>query len=291
VTANLKTGPDEYAAPTTIEETVKLLADGDGRILAGGTDLMIQTREGRTPYRKKLVNVRRVEDMHGVSRDGNTIRIGALTTMTDILNNTFLKEMAPVLCQTADQFASGQIRNAATIGGNLCNASPAGDTIPPLLVLDAEVELRSWDGASVTCRNVPLKDFFTAPGKTVIQDNELLTSICLEIPEQRSHARFLKSGPRPALEISIVSMAMNAINDAGTLFHVRLALGAVAPTPVRAYKTEKFLELKTITPDLIDEAVDILMEEIDPIDDVRATAWYRRHLASVYLRRLLGDDG
>ncbi len=283
-------GPEEYAAPTTTEETVKLLFDGQARVLAGGTDLMIQTREGRLPGRKRLVNISRVSGMRGISRDGQTIRIGALTTMTDILNNQFLAEIAPVLPQAADHFASGQIRNVATIGGNICNASPAGDSIPSLLVLEADVELALWDGSAVSTRSVPLADFFSGPGQTMKGDNELLTAVTLPLPEQRAGARFIKSGPRPALEISVVSMALSAINEGDIMFHVRIALGSVGPTPVRARKTEALLEGKPLSPEIIEAAVARLMEEINPIDDVRATAWYRRHLAGVYLRRLLGDD-
>ncbi len=286
----LESGPEEYAAPTTIAEAVELLADGDASILAGGTDLMLQTGEGRVPYRKRLVNIRRIAEMRGVAKDGNEIRIGALTTMTDILGDELLGDMAPILLEAANHFASSQVRNAATIGGNICNASPAGDSLPALLVLDAEVELSSFDGSGVAQRRVALKDFFTGPGQTVKLPCEVLSAVIFEVPEQRAEARFLKSGPRPALEISIVSAAMSALRDGNEVFHVRIAFGAVGPTPIRASATEALLEGKTLTPQVIEEAVETLMGEIKPIDDVRATAWYRGHLASVYLRRLLGDD-
>ncbi len=292
MTAELKSeqGPQEYAAPSTIAEAAELLADSEAIVLAGGTDLMLQTGDGKIPYRKRLVNIRRIDEMRGVSKDGDEIRIGALTTMTDILNDDLLSGMTPVLCEAADHFASGQIRNAATVGGNICNASPAGDSIPALMVLDAEVELSSWDGTAVSTRRVALSDFFTGPGASVKLDCELLSAVYFKVPEQRATAKFLKSGPRPALEISIVSAAMNAVRDADLLFHVRLAFGAVGPVPLRATKTESLLEGKQLTPQLIEEAVETLMSEITPIDDVRATAWYRNHLASVYLRRLLSDD-
>ncbi len=292
MTAELKSdlGPQEYAAPSTLAEAAELLVGGDAIILAGGTDLMLQTGSGKIPYRRLLVNVRRIEEIRGASKDGDEIRIGALTTMTDIQGDELLGEMAPVLAEAANHFASSQVRNAATIGGNICNASPAGDSIPALLVLDAEVELTSWVGGATSRRRVPLKNFFTGPGSTVIESNELMTAICFPVPEQRTVARFLKSGPRPALEISIVSAAMSAFREGDTLFHVRLAFGAVGPTPIRATATEALLEGKTLDAQLIEQAVEILLGEISPIDDVRATAWYRAHLASVYLRRLLSDD-
>ena len=282
--------PQEYAAPNTVAEAVQLLADGDAVVLAGGTDLMLQTGSGQIPYRKRLVNIRRIDEMRGVSKDGDEIRIGALTTITELLNDALLGDMAPVLAEAADQFASSQIRNAGTIGGNICNASPAGDTIPALLVLDAEVELSAFHGSAVSHRRVALKDFFTGPGQTVKRPGELLSAVLCKVPEQRARARFIKSGPRPALEISVVSAAISAIRDADVLFHVRLAFGAVGPTPVRATATESLLEGKPLDDHIIEQAVETLMGEISPIDDVRATAWYRRHLAAVYLRRLLNDD-
>ncbi|MBL6933302.1 MAG: xanthine dehydrogenase family protein subunit M [Rhodospirillales bacterium] len=266
------------------------MADGDALILAGGTDLKLQTGEGRIPYKKRLVNIRRIADLRGVTMDSGELRIGALTTMTDILKDELLGDMAPILAEAANHFASSQIRNVATIGGNICNASPAGDSLPALLVLDGEVELTCFDSGALTNRRVPLKDFFTGPGKTVKRAEELLSAVCFAVPEQRARARFLKSGPRPALEISVVSAALSALRDGNEVFHVRLAFGAVGPVPLRAMATEALLEGKTLTPQLIEEAVETLMGEISPIDDVRATAWYRGHLASVYLRRLLSDD-
>lgn len=292
MTAELKSylGPQEYAAPTTLAQAAEFLADGDAIVLAGGTDLMLQTESGQIPYRKRLVNIRRISEMEGIAKYGDEIRIGALTTMTDILGDELLGVTTPVICQAADHFASSQIRNIATIGGNICNASPAGDMLPALLVLDAEVELISFDGGSLNRRRVPLNGFFTGPGATIKKPTELLSVVCIGIPEQRATARFIKSGPRPALEISIVSAAMSAFRDGHKLFHVRLAFGSVGAVPLRATATEMLLEGETLTARLIEQAVEILMAEINPIDDVRATAWYRRHLASVYLRRLLIDD-
>ena len=283
-------GPQEYSVPETLLQAAEAVAGGSATILAGGTDLMLQTAAGNIAYESRLVNIRRIAELRGISRQGDEIRIGAVTTITDIHNDELLSRMAPVLFEAANHFAGSQIRNVATIGGNICNASPAGDTLPALLVLDAEVELTCCSAGSVSQRRLPLTDFLTGPGQTAMAANELLSAIIFRVPEHRAEATFIKSGPRPAMEISVVSAAISAIRDFNVLFHVRLAFGAVAPVPLRATATEAFIEGKTLDDDLIEQAVDILMTEINPIDDVRATAWYRRHLAAVYLRRLLSDE-
>ena len=280
-----------YAAPSTVEEALRVIADGNTTILAGGTDLMLQTKPGgRLPYRSKLVNIRRIAEMQGVSEKDGRMLIGALTTITDIANNDLLQAAAPVLPQAADCFASSQIRNAGTVGGNICNASPAGDMIVPLLVVDAEVELSSWENGAVSIRLAPLAKFFTGPGRTVKKPNELLTRVVFSRPAKNFAARYIKSGPRPALEISTVSAALGAVRDNGKLTNVRIALGAVGPTPLRALKAEAFLEGKTLNAQVVTEAARLAAEDASPIDDVRATAWYRRHLIQVYVRRLLEND-
>ncbi|MBW7837228.1 MAG: xanthine dehydrogenase family protein subunit M [Sphingomonadales bacterium] len=283
--------PQEYAAPSTIEEALRSIADGDATILAGGTDLMLQTKPGgRLPYRRKLVNIRRIAGLRGVGEKDGRISIGALVTITDIANNELLKTAAPVLPQTADCFASGQIRNMGTVGGNICNASPAGDMIVPLLVLDAEVELSAWAKGAVATRLVPLSKFFTGPGRTVKQPNELLTRIVFARPDKKYSVGYIKSGPRPALEISTVSAALSAIRDNDKLSSVRIALGAVGPTVLRAVKAEAYLEGKTVNAQVVAETARLAAEDASPIDDVRATAWYRRHLIQVYVKRLLEND-
>ena len=279
----------EYAAPETLAEAVELMADSDATVLAGGTDLMVQIDQGRRSYGARLVNIRRIGEMRGIAIDDDQVRIGALTTVTDILNDQTLKVAAPVLAQTADRFASNQLRNMATIGGNLCNASPAGDMIIPLMVLDATVVLSSWQDCVIAQRLVPLADFFTGPSQTVIAPYEILSEIRFAKPASGFKARYVKSGPRPALEISTVSAGFGAVRGGG-LSNVRLALGAVAPTPLRAIKTEAFLEGKSLSSDVIAEAAEIAADEATPIDDVRATGWYRTHLTRVFVKRLLEDD-
>ncbi|MCP5091700.1 MAG: xanthine dehydrogenase family protein subunit M, partial [Gammaproteobacteria bacterium] len=214
---------------------------------------------------------------------------GALTTITEIKTNQQLNEVAPVLVAAADQFASDQIRNAASLGGNICNASPAGDMIIPLLVLNAAVELSSWQGDAIQTRLVSLDEFFTAPGKTVRQDNELLTAVVFARPAPGFVARFRKPGSRPALEISTVSIGVGGILGDSVFSDVRVAMGAVAPTPIRARSVEAALEGLPLNADSIKAASVSAGNDAAPIDDVRASAWYRDHLVRVLTEEVLND--
>ncbi len=278
---------ENYHRPSSISEAVQLLQQGEATIVAGGTDLTPQIEAGARQFESTLINIQRVEEMRGISVTSGRYRIGGLTTVTDILESTTLAADIPVLVEAADHFASPQIRNAATLAGNLCNASPAGDMCIPLLLLDAQVELVSWIDESVSTRRLALCDFFIGPGKTVLQKNELLTAVEFKQPVAGFSASFQKSGPRPALEISTVAMGFAGVLEAGVLRGVRIAIGAVAPTPLRATATELVLEGRSLNESAIAQAVEAVQEEVKPIDDVRASAWYRTHLSGVYIRRAL----
>ena len=228
---------ENYKVPSSIAEAAQLLHQGEATIVAGGTDLTPQTEAGAREFAATLINIQRIEEMRGISLANGRYRIGGLTTVTEILESEMLAADVPVLVEAADHFASPQIRNASTLAGNLCNASPAGDMCIPLLLLDAEVELASWANDSVSIRMVELSDFFTGPGKTVLQAGELLTAIEFNEPGAGFTATFQKSGPRPALEISTVSMGVAGVMEGGVLSGVRVAIGAVAPTPLRATAT------------------------------------------------------
>ncbi len=278
---------ENYKVPSSIAEAAQLLQHGDVTIVAGGTDLTPQIEAGARQFAATLLNIQRIEEMRGVSVSDGRYRIGGLTTVTDILESKTLAAEVPVLVEAADHFASPQIRNAATLAGNLCNASPAGDMCIPLLLLDAEVELASWAEGSVSTRRVALSDFFTGPGKSVLKAGELLTAIEFDQPSAGFKASFQKSGPRPALEISTVSMGVAAVLTDGELTGVRVAIGAVAPIPLRATKTESVLEGQSLDEGLVNRAAEAVQNEVKPIDDVRASAWYRKHLTGVYIRRAL----
>lgn len=278
-----------YLAPRRLEEALQAMADGEATVFCGGTDLAPQTESGARRYKAKLLNLRRIEGLDGIEATGDEIRIGAATTISTIRRNATLAGIAPVLVEAAEHFASEQIRNAASVGGNICNASPAGDTIPPLLVLGAAAELVCWRDGAVQTRRVPLEGFFVSPGKTVKRAEELLTAVVFDRPAPGFVSRFRKSGPRPALEISTVSVALGARFADGRLRDVRVALGSVAPTPLRARHVEAALEGKPLDAATIAAAVEATAEDAKPIDDVRASAWYRGHLARVFVEEVLND--
>lgn len=278
---------ENYLSPYSLDDAVKAIAHGDVTILCGGTDLTPQTDAGRIAYARTLMNIRRINELSGIESRAGKVRIGALTTVAEIRDSELIQAVAPVLVEATDQFASDQIRNAASIGGNLCNASPAGDMIIPFLVLDASVELASWKGGTVRKRLVALDEFFIGPGKTVKEASELLTAVIFDEPAQSFVAHFRKSGPRPALEIAAVSIGIGGVLDNGTFSKVRVAMGAVAPTPLRARKVEAALEGKPLNPQSIKAAVENARKEATPIDDVRASAWYRDHLVGVFTAEVL----
>jgi CO/xanthine dehydrogenase FAD-binding subunit len=280
---------ENYLAPHHLDEALKAMEGGDVTVLCGGTDLALQTDTGLRKYAGTLINIRRIDGLAGIDAADGKIRIGTLTTVSEIKEDHTINELAPVLVAAADQFASDQIRNAASLGGNICNASPAGDMIIPLLVLDAVVELASWQDGAEQTRLVSLNDFFTAPGKTVKQDNELLTTIIFDKPAADFVARFRKSGPRPALEISTVSVGIGGNLESGLFNNVRVALGSVAPTPLRARHVEAALEGKSLDADNIKAAVASVGADATPIDDVRGSAWYRDHLVRVFIEEVLND--
>ena len=278
-----------YLAPRLLDEALRAMADGNATVLCGGTDLAPQTESGARQYTAMLLNIRRIEGLGGIQSKGAQIRIGAATTISEIRRDPALAEVAPVLVEAAEHFASDQIRNAASLGGNLCNASPASDMSPPLLVLGASVELACWQGGAVQTRRVPLDQFFVSPGKTLKLPQELLTAVLFDRPAADFVGRFRKSGPRPALEISTVSVAFGARVANGKLSAVRVAMGSVAPTPLRARHVEAALEGKPLDAPTIAAAVAATVDDAKPIDDVRASAWYRGHLVRVFLEEVLNE--
>jgi CO/xanthine dehydrogenase FAD-binding subunit len=278
-----------YLAPRRLDEALQAMADGDATVLCGGTDLAPQTESGARQYKAKLLNIRRIEGLDGIETTGDEIRIGAAVTISAIRRSAALAEIAPVLVEAAERFASEQIRNAASVGGNLCNASPAGDMSPPLLVLGASAELACWQGGAAQTRRVPLDQFFTGPGKTVKRPEDLLTAVVFDRPAPGFVGKFRKSGPRPALEISTVSVSVGARVASGKLSDVRVAMGSVAPTPLRARNVEAALEGKRLDAATIAAAVAATAEDAKPIDDVRASAWYRGHLVRVFVEEVLND--
>jgi CO/xanthine dehydrogenase FAD-binding subunit len=280
---------ERYAVPTTLNEAAEILKGANVTVLAGGTDLMPQSHSGKLALQAVLMNIRRIDELRAITLEHGWIRIGALATITEILDSEALRRDAPVLVEAADHFASDQLRNAATIGGNICNASPAGDMLVPLLVLDAEVELVSKPNGSLETRRLPLREFFVAPGRTRRLPQELLAAVRFAVPASGFAARFYKFGVRPALDISAISIGIGFARKGGKLSGVRVVFGAVAPTPLRATRTESVLEGKRLDPATIGAAAVAARDEVNPISDVRATAWYRKELIHNMTSRILND--
>jgi CO/xanthine dehydrogenase FAD-binding subunit len=279
---------EQYVAPSSLDEAAEYLQrSGEVTILAGGTDLMPQSQSGRLKFQRTLMNIHHIPELQGIAIDGGAIRIGALATITEIMQSELITHHLPILVEACDHFASDQIRNAATLGGNVCNASPAGDMLVPLLVLDAEVELASKPNGSLTRRRMPLAEFFVGPGKTRRDPAELLAGLRIGLPSANHYARFFKFGARPALDISTISIGIAGTLNDGALSNVRVAFGAVAPVPMRAPRTEQVLEGKRLDPATIEAVARVARDEVTPIDDIRATAWYRKELIHNITKRML----
>lgn len=213
---------------------------------------------------------------------GGTLELGACVTVAQLLKSKEVLELAPILWKAADRFASPLVRSRATIGGNLANASPAADLSLALLAADATVTLASKRGT----RTLTVEELVLGPRKTALVDGELIVSVSVPIRAQQV-TRFEKSGTRPALEISTAALAFTATVRDSVVASPRIACGAVAPFPMRAKKAEALIDGKKLDADLIEACADAVAAEIRPIDDVRATARYRRRLTAAYVRRAL----
>jgi xanthine dehydrogenase FAD-binding subunit len=279
-----------FYAPDTIDEAAVLLADKatTAVVLAGGTDLMVRNHQRLLPdHLTGLVSIHRINEMQGVRLDGHEIVIGARTTATELMRDSLINEAVPILAQVADRMASAQIRNVATIGGNLVNASPAGDLINPLLLLDARIVLVS----AQQTRSVAVHELFTGPGETVLLPYELLSEVRFVKPQEARVFCFEKAGTRPAMECSVLTVGLGFTPRGRCLTDVRVAFGSAAPTPLRGRQTEAVLEGQRLTPDVIEAAIHAADVDVQPISDIRASECYRRALAAVFLRRMLVQAG
>ena len=271
--------------PATLDEACRLLvAEPRAAVLAGGTDLMVHLRQ---PQREKrppaVVNLKRIPGLGAVEVTVDAIRLGTLVTLTALMEHPVVAAEYPVLPFAARYMGSPAIRHLATVGGNLCNASPAADLAPVLLVLDADVGIVGPAGA----RRLPLDRFFQGPGRTALAPGELLQWV--EVP--RKHAgwevRYERLDVRRAMDIAIVGVALALRREGGRVAEARLALGAVAPTPRRVPDAEAALVAGGLDPATIARAVELAMAAARPIGDVRATAEYRREMVGALVRRAL----
>ena len=290
----------KHVAPHNLAEASRILAAENAAVLAGGTDLLPRwTRElGEPPT--IVVDLKRIDGLRGVTRRNGEVLVGACTPLSEIVSDSIVRSTAPVLAEAADRVACPQIRNRATIGGNLCNASPAADTAIPLILLDAVLDLASAGPDGIAMREVPVTDFFRGPGETVLAPGEILTCIRFGPLLDAERLRGLKSaappgvfaawdkfGTRPAMEIAVASVGVALELEGEMVVHARVGYGSVAPVPLRGRQAEARLVGHPLSPEVIAKCVAAAREEIAPITDVRASEAYRRLVVGVMLERML----
>ncbi|MBI2874285.1 MAG: FAD binding domain-containing protein [Firmicutes bacterium] len=280
-------GHFDYLAPKTLAEALGALQDrGSGAaVLAGGTDLLVQLKQRKRDL-SCLISVGSLPELKGIRKtpDG-MLSVGAATPLGEIVSAAGLSREAACLAEAARKVGSSQVRNLATLGGNLCNAAPSADTAPVLLVMEAGARIAGPGKERV----VPLEHFFTGPGATVLQPGEILVAV--EIPQAPAGfaASYIKHSVRRAMDIAFVGVAALMVPgaDGAGAARVRIGLGAVSPTPMRARKAEAALEGQPFSVELAARAGEIAATECSPITDLRASAEYRREMVAVLTRRAL----
>lgn len=273
----------EYFTPKSIEEAISLLSEyGEkARIISGGTDLLMQMKN-RVTLPDFLINIRDISGLDYINFNKiEGLRIGALTTISSIENSPMIRNKFNILACAASMLGTPVIRRRATIGGNLCNAAPSADTAPALLVLGATVKITGRDGEKV----VPVEDLFTGPGQTIIKHGQILTEIQIPALPDKSGGAYIKQTRRHGADLAIVGVAALVSIEGDTLKDVKIALGAVAPTPIRARKAEEILKGKKLDDKLLEEAGQAASSESKPIDDTRSSADYRKKMVGILVKR------
>jgi len=275
----------EYLAPNNLKDALILLKKwrSRGELIAGGTNVVPDLR-AKTLRKEILIDLSHLKNLSYIKEEKKRIRIGALTTMSEIAASKTIRSKACILSEAVWQIGNPLVRNRATIAGNLADASPAADSAVPLLVLEASIVVEKHKGKR---KQIPINEFFMGVNKTVLKRDELIREIVFPKPAPSSRMVYSKLGLRNAMAISVVSVGVLAEMEKGRCNRARIALGAVAPTPRRAYGVEKLLVGQAVTEELIDQCCEAIQEEIQPITDVRATFEYRRSMTSVLLKRLL----
>jgi len=273
----------EYAAPSSMKEALAALQADGVEAIAGGTDLLVQMRDGAVRP-NQLVDLTEL-DLSYVREEADWIEIGATTTFAELIESQTISSKLPALAEAAGEIGVVQTRNLATIGGNVCSAVPSADAAPPLLALGATVDIVGPEGS----RNVPVDGFFVGPRETVLERGEVVVAFRIPIPAERSGSSFHKRGRRKALTLAVVNAAayVEASEDLRTVQEVRISLGAVAPTPIRAWDAEAALRGREFSERLIDEVGVTACREIAPIDDIRATAACRDHISNQLVKQAL----
>lgn len=273
----------ELSSPQSLDEALNACTTSSPpMLLAGGTVALIDIRAGKRDP-DKVISLDRVPGLRKITHDGKALTIGARTTVTDLLDSPLIAEFAPALAEAAGAFAGLMVRNAATVGGNIAAGSPAADLVPPLMALDAQVEL-SRAGAT---RLVPLADFYSGYKQNVSAPDEIITQVILPDPRPGDHNYYYKLARRKGDAITIVGVAVTIRLQDGVCSHARIALASVGPVPLRATNAEAQLEGRPWTAEAIEAAAIAAQTASSPIDDVRASSTYRHKMVPVLVRRLL----
>ena len=270
----------EYLKPDSIKETISILSQyGErARILNGGTDLIVGIRD-KILQPEYVVDIKAIPQLSRITynkQDG--LNIGATVTLNEISDSKVVQRNYPILAEACKTVGSYQVRNRATLVGNICNASPAADTTPPLLVLGAKVNIIDPTGEKI----VPINEFFTGVKKNILKKGEIVTLVIVPSLRDEWTGVYLKQGRRKDVDLATVGVAVVCIRD-----EIRIALGAVASTPVRAFKTEELLKGKIIDESLLEETAKSALAEVSPISDIRSSKEYREEIIKVLVRRAI----
>jgi CO/xanthine dehydrogenase FAD-binding subunit len=274
-----------YLAPATLDEALSLLAryKGKAKVIAGGTDFVPKLKRREIGAPERVIDLKGIPGLDDIKYDVSGLSLGALVTIGAVETSAIIGEKFSILAQAARGMASPQVRNRGTIAGNICNAVPSADSAPALLTLGAKLKLVSRKGE----RTVSIEDFFTGPGQTALADDEILQEIQIPHPPPNSQGVYLKLTPRRAMDLAIVGVAVVIIPQDGVCQDIRIALGAVAPTPIRTRKAEAVLKGQKLDDNLIEKAARTAAGQSRPIDDHRASAEYRRDMVEVLVRRAI----
>ncbi len=276
----------DYTAPTSLSEAVSIMAaHGDrARPLAGGTDVLVQLRSGRREA-DVLVDTKKIPELNGIRLDDNGLQLGAAVACTQIYDDQAVVAAYPGLIDAASLIGSIQIQGRASIGGNLCNAAPSGDSIPPIITLGGEAHINGPNG----WRTVPTENFCTGPGRSALEPGELLVAIQIPAPAANSGTAYLRFIPRNEMDIAVAGVSSTVVLDASgqNIQSARIALASVGPTPILATAAGDSLAGKAVSDDAIAEAGRLASEAATPITDMRGTIRQRHHLVDVLTRRTL----
>jgi carbon-monoxide dehydrogenase medium subunit len=277
----------DYIVPKTLDEALKTLNEhrGSAKLLAGGTDLVPQLKKRETATPKYVIDLKGIPGLDTISYDAGGLKIGPLATINSIAQSPAVQGHYPILVQAALSMASPQVRNRGTFVGNICNAVPSADSAPSLFALMADVKIKSTSGERI----IPLEQFFTGPRRTMLAADEMLVEIIVPKLLPESRGVYLKLSPRHSMDLAIVGVAAIGRCESGLCKDIKIALGAVAPTPIRAPMAEAMLQGKPITPALINEAAKNAITQCSPIDDHRASQEYRCDMVYVLTKRALSQ--